>query len=165
LKVLWNKLADSDAANSYQVSWALVAAQNDTSRFLQKLLQPVPSADARLALLIADLDSNSFEARAKAVQELEGLGELAYPALDKVLEGKPSLEVRKRVELILQKPEPPKSAVQLRALRAVEILERIGTAEAQQVLNSLAKGASGARLTAEAKASIGRLAKRSSNSR
>ena len=46
-------------------------------------------------------------------------------------------------------------------LRAVEVLERIGTPEARQVLAKLADGAPEARLTQEAKASLQRLAKRS----
>jgi len=165
LKALWNNLADTDAAKAYQASWALVAAQNDATRFIQKLLQPVASVDARLAQLLVDLDGDSFEVRAKALRELEGLGELAYPALEKVLERKSSLEVRKRVEQILENPEPPVSSEELRALRAVEVLERIGTSEARKVLNSLAKGAPGAKLTEEAKASLGRLAKRHNESR
>jgi hypothetical protein len=164
LKDLRNNLAHANAAKAYQASWALVSARSDAVQFIQKLLRPVPSVDVRLARLIADLDNDSFQVRSKAVQELEGLGELAYPALQKVLEGKPSLEVRKRVEQILEKPEPPSSAEQLQALRAVEVLERIGTAEAREVLNSFANGASGARLTQEAKRSLERMAKRSAAS-
>ena len=38
----------------------------------------------------------------------------------------------------------------LRALRGVEVLERMGSAEADAVLAELARGASGARLTREA---------------
>jgi hypothetical protein len=45
----------------------------------------------------------------------------------------------------------------LQALRAVEVLERIGTPEARKVLETLATGAPAARLTREAKASLGRL--------
>jgi hypothetical protein len=49
----------------------------------------------------------------------------------------------------------------LRELRAVEILERIGTSGARQVLRTLAKGSPAARVTREAKASLDRLAKHS----
>ena len=44
-------------------------------------------------------------------------------------------------------------------LRALEVLERIGTPEARQILLSLAKGAPEAALTQEAKASLERLGK------
>ena len=47
----------------------------------------------------------------------------------------------------------------LRALRAVEVLEYIGTTEAKKLLMALAQGAAEARLTREAKASLKRLAK------
>jgi len=62
---------------------------------------------------------------------------------------------------LLEKPKekrPPPAW--LRPLRAVEALEHIGTAEAQQVLEALSKGAAAAELTKEARAALGRLAKR-----
>ena len=48
---------------------------------------------------------------------------------------------------------------QLRAVRGVEVLEHIGTAEPRQLLTNLAAGVPDARLTREAKAALGRLAK------
>ena len=50
-------------------------------------------------------------------------------------------------------------------LRAIEVLEHIGTAEARQVLKSLANGAPEARRTREAKSSLERLAKRTAAAR
>jgi RNA polymerase sigma factor (sigma-70 family) len=47
---------------------------------------------------------------------------------------------------------------QLQILRALEVLENVGTAEARQVLESLAKGTAGAMQTKEANASLDRLA-------
>jgi hypothetical protein len=46
----------------------------------------------------------------------------------------------------------------VRGMRAVEVLERIGTAEARQVLQVIAQGAPGARLTREAQEALKRLA-------
>ena len=42
-------------------------------------------------------------------------------------------------------------------MRAVEVLERIGTSEAAELLKALAKGTPAARVTKEAKASLERL--------
>jgi hypothetical protein len=48
----------------------------------------------------------------------------------------------------------------LRGLRAIAVLEQIGTPEAKQLLLNLAAGAPEARLTREAKAALGRLVRR-----
>jgi hypothetical protein len=48
----------------------------------------------------------------------------------------------------------------VRPTRAVELLERIGTAEARQVLDVLASGSSEAHLTLQAQAALLRLEKR-----
>ncbi len=48
----------------------------------------------------------------------------------------------------------------LRQLRAIEVLECIGTAEARRVLEAISQGATEARLTQEAQAALQRLARR-----
>ena len=64
-------------------------------------------------------------------------------------------------EPLLEKLEGPVTAPELlRALRAVEALERAGTAEARAVLARLAGGAPPARLTREAQAASKRLDQR-----
>jgi hypothetical protein len=49
------------------------------------------------------------------------------------------------------------SRERLRVLRSLEVLERIGSSEARQVIQILAGGAPGAQLTREAKAALRRL--------
>jgi hypothetical protein len=49
---------------------------------------------------------------------------------------------------------PPET---LQAIRAVEVLEGIGTPDARQLLEALAEGAPEASLTLKAKAALGRL--------
>jgi hypothetical protein len=48
----------------------------------------------------------------------------------------------------------------LRQLRAIEVLERAGTAQAKKILSKLAGGAPDARLTREAKAALERLTRK-----
>ncbi|HEY7426476.1 MAG TPA: sigma-70 family RNA polymerase sigma factor [Gemmataceae bacterium] len=159
-KALWADLA-SDAERADRAIRVLTAAKKQAVPFLQRQLRPVaPVRAQRLARLIADLDSETFQVRQQATEELERLGEQAEPALRKALAGKPELEVRRRLEQLVEKlTEPVPSPDRLRALRAVEVLEHIGTMEAQGILESWAKGALEARLTQEAKASLERMAR------
>jgi hypothetical protein len=109
-----------------------------------------------------DLASDEFAVREKATKELKRLGKAAEPALREALGKGPSLEVRKRAEEILEAiknaaPEPEA----LRGPRAVEVLERAGTAEARKVLEALAGGDPEAALTREAKGALQRLGTKS----
>jgi len=111
--------------------------------------------------LIADLDSARFADREKALEELDRLGELAGPALRKLLQSRPSLEARKRAEQLLQKLEAATpSGERLRGLRAIAALEFMGNTEARELLRRLSAGAAEALLTQEAKAALVRLARR-----
>jgi hypothetical protein len=105
---------------------------------------------------ITDLGSDQFAVRHKAAEELEQAGDAAESALRTKLADKLSLEVRQRVEKLLNKIELL-TLDSIRVLRAIEVLECIGSSEAKKVLERLATGAEGARLTREAKASLERL--------
>jgi hypothetical protein len=107
--------------------------------------------------LIADLDSDSFAKRESAERELAGVGELARPALERALKGRPSLEALRRVQGLLDRLRQAPSGEQVRLLRSVELLEYLGTPEARSLLQALAGGAAEARLTQEARASLERL--------
>jgi HEAT repeat protein len=138
---------------------------SDVVPLLRERLRPAVAAPADVTRpLLTDLDSNSFERREQASKHLRELGYQAGPALRKALEGNPSLEQRRRIEELLaalMSAFPPLSADEKRGLRAVVILERIGTPEARLLLELLAKGPIDARLTQEAKASLERLVRQS----
>jgi hypothetical protein len=77
------------------------------------------------------------------------------------LAGKPTLEARRRLEKLLDHLDAPVAdADRLRALRAVEALEHIGTPPAVHLLQTLARGDPDARLTREARAARERLSRR-----
>ena len=78
------------------------------------------------------------------------------------MKGKITLETRRRLEHILNNlPDVPGPGA-VRNIRAIMALERIGSSEAQGVLEALARGAPGARETEEAKGSLDRLKLRAS---
>jgi hypothetical protein len=117
-------------------------------------LEPI---SVQVRQLVRDLDSQEFRAREKAAQELAERGHEAEAALRALLAGQPSAEVRRRAEALLEQLEPSRFPERLGELRALEVLEVIGTREAREVLATLVQGAPHCRLTEEAKASLGRL--------
>jgi hypothetical protein len=158
---LWKDLAGTDTFKAHQAMWKLAATPEKAVPFLKEHVPPAPEVDAgQVRRWIADLDSEQFAVRTAAVKELEKLGDRAAPALREVLAGKPSAEVRKQAEELLAGQRLVRSPEVLQRLRAVQVLERIGSPEARQFLEALARGAPAARETREAKASLDRLARR-----
>jgi RNA polymerase sigma factor (sigma-70 family) len=160
LEGLWADLGGTDAARAYRAIWALVAVPAQTVPYFKPRLQPIPPPDPKqLARLLADLDDRQFAARAKATRELVKLGRQAMPALRQVLAGQPSLEVRRRVQEILQRWQQAVLAPdELQRWRAVEALEHIGTAEARLILDRLGReGPDASLLERDARAAAQRL--------
>jgi hypothetical protein len=157
LEQRWKDLASNDGPRAVQAIWDLVANPEQALPLMRQRVKPIVAADAELVeKLIRDLDSENFETRTKAAAQLEKIVEGAEPILRKKLSEKPSLEVRQRIKQVL---EIPASAMQLRALRAIQVLEYVGTAEAKEFLQTLAKGVPEARLTRETKAALERMTK------
>ncbi|HTU92216.1 MAG TPA: sigma-70 family RNA polymerase sigma factor [Gemmataceae bacterium] len=157
LEACWTAMANEDAAKAYDAVWALVAAPEQAVALLQKHLPLVPRPDAKtVARLIADLDSDNFMVRQKATEELSKLGDAIAPTLRQELAGKPSLEVRRRIQQLLDQSRDW-TTERLRDHRAIQALEHIGTNPAREVLRALAEGASKAQRTEEAKAALRRL--------
>jgi WD40 repeat protein len=161
LEQWWADLAGEDARRAYGAVCELSAEPPQALRLFRDRLRPATEVPAdKLRQLIADLDSSQFQRREAAQKKLTAFGEQAEPALRTALRDHPSAEQRRRIEGILDAVQVVRSSEELRHLRAIEVLERMGNPEAQEVLESLAKGAADARLTKEAKASLSRLANR-----
>jgi RNA polymerase sigma factor (sigma-70 family) len=160
---LWIELGDEEnATRAHQSMRRLLRDPAGTVRLIGEQLPSVPSVEGtRIARWIADLDSTQFAVREKAMSDLARHCDEVESSLRKVLEDRPSPEVRQRVKLLLEKLE---GASRLRMLRAVEVLEHLGTAESRRLLESLAKGASDARLTQEAKSALARLTRQAGQS-
>jgi hypothetical protein len=158
---LWAAL-DGDARPAHAAMRRLLDVPDEAVTLLKKHVKPAEAAgpDAKaMAKLIADLDADDFDTREKAAKSLGDLGAAAREPLKKALAGSPSAEAKRRIEGLLEKLQdkgaPPAEVV--RPLRAVEVLEDLGTAEAKKLLEELAKGAADAPLTEAAKAALARL--------
>jgi hypothetical protein len=119
-----------------------------------------PANDRTTAALVADLDAAAFGVRDAAGRELARRVEADHAELSEAVANSPSAEVRRRLGEILRaapSPWPKLDAEDLRRVRAIGVLEAIGTPEARRVLTTLADGDPTALLTREAKAALGRL--------
>jgi RNA polymerase sigma factor (sigma-70 family) len=154
----WEDLAKPEAKPAFQAQGRLLASPAEAVKLIAGKVKPVEAADVkRVAKLVADLDSADFATRERAARELGEIGQPATAALREAARKSESPEVRKRVADLLARIERPTiSPEELRALRAVEVLEWLGTTEAREVLARLAKGDAGARLTQAAAAALRR---------
>jgi hypothetical protein len=158
----WRDLAAAKAATAYLALARLAAEPATAVALIRERLKPATRPDdAALDHLVADLDSKTFGVRQKATAELDRLGDAVVPGVLARLEKTRSLEPRRRLEQFLDKHDRGiPSAERLREVRALELLEQIGSAEARAVLRELAGGASTVRLTRDAAASLSRLKER-----
>jgi hypothetical protein len=158
----WKDLASADAGEAYRAILALAADPVGVA-FLRGKLKPVPEVPAgRIQKLAKDLDSDVYATREAATAALKELGGAADALIQTLPRGELSAEQRQRIADVLESREsaPESDPERLRALRCVEILERVGTSEALTVLGELAKGAKGARLTREAAGAVRRVGAR-----
>jgi hypothetical protein len=165
LERLWANLARSDAALAWQEMAVAAGGGDQVVAFLGARLHavPRPAADA-LTRLVPELDDPRFAVREAAENALAAVGSDAAAPLRAALQAKMSAEGRRRVERLLGRMRRtdlvrtyPIPAERLRELRAILILEWIGSPEACRALARLAEGASVARQTWEAQAALARL--------
>jgi WD40 repeat protein len=129
-----------------------------------------PVDEQRIQQLVADLDADQFARREQATRQLQELGATAEPALRKALAAKPALELRRRIDMLLDKVDPYSYLDTEENLKGLAQLERMAAAApafnsnepndpagARKCLEVLAKGPLRARLTLEAQAALQRL--------
>lgn len=157
LAALWTDLESEDALRAFGAMSRLSRIPVQSLPFIQERLKPTRAPDEKhVARLLGDLESDQFAEREKATEELQRMGEVAESALRAAIADKPAVELRKRVGLLLEKLDVAPD--RLRGLRCIEMLERLVTPEAKEVLRALSTGAPKAWLTGQAEASLRRLA-------
>jgi hypothetical protein len=158
LTTLWDDLAAPDAALAGKAMRRLIGNQQAAALLRENLQAASAPPKEEVVKLVADLDDIRPKTRENASKVLGELAELAEQAMRARLAAKPSLEQRRRIELLLTRlGEPLADGAKLRALRAVEILELTATPEAVAVLQMLADGAEAAHVTREARAALRRM--------
>jgi WD40 repeat protein len=155
----WQALKGGDAQKAFAAICELVASPIEAVACLKAELKPAPGLDMKeVQRLIAQLDDNNYKTRQKAYADLLRTGDRAVPAIEKALASNPPLEAKRRLDDLHEKLT---SAIltdeKLQVYRAVEVLERIGTPEARELLETLASGAPGAFSTTSAEAALKRI--------
>ena len=137
----------------------MLATPDDTTTFLAKNLLPAAKVDAnRVNQLLNDLDNDDFATRETASRSLREFSHRIEPALRKALAKDSSAEARRRLKSLLAHLDPIViPPAQLRAQRAIEVLEWLATPPARELLSNLAKGAPNALITRSSAKSVGRL--------
>jgi hypothetical protein len=152
----WAALGRSDAAVAWQAPWHLLDQPAEATALLADRLKA--DASTNTADQIARLDDARYSVREEAAKELAGRGMAVEAELQTALKEPKSAEQRRRLEALLARlvPTVPPEGDELRGLRAVWLLERIGSGEAKKILERLAGGTSSSQVTAEAEAALQR---------
>jgi WD40 repeat protein len=155
----WQALADDDAARAFRALAGLAAAPAQAVPLIKDRFPSIwnkPDAK-RLARLVAELDDDAFAVRERSTRELSEAGVDAADALRQALANDPSPEARRRLKKLLDRLQEGNDSKRLRALRAIEVLERIGSPQAKDVLRSLTGKPLPPELKEEVQASLRRM--------
>jgi WD40 repeat protein len=163
LAAAWDALAERSAEKAFPALVWLVGRGDEAARFLADRVRPATAPTAeQVAAWVEQLDAPAFPDREEAERRLRQAAanhaDRFGAQLESAAKAAPSPEVRLRLGRVLPALntfEPP--AEDVRAARAVEVLERIGTPAARAGLGKLAAGPKDAWLTREAAAAADRL--------
>ena len=122
---------------AFRAAALLVRDRDGAVALLKERLRATANVDsAAVAKLAGQLDSPQFAVRDKAAHELEKLGPEVAGDLRKALEAATSAEARDKLKALLERC----AAQGRQGLRAVAVLDRIGTPVTRALLAELAAG-------------------------
>ncbi len=152
----WEALGDADASAAFRAMAALAGQPTRAVALLRGRLRPAPGPppdEAAFRRHVAALADDDFSVRQRAERALAAYH---HERLEAALRRASDVEVRARLGRLLERWSRPTGDT-LRAIRAVEVLERIDAPGSRRFLKELAGGNPDAALTVEAKAAIKRL--------
>jgi hypothetical protein len=151
-------LVAEDGPTVYRAIWSLADDPKAPNLLRQKLPAQRPDVrPERIKQLVADLGSSSYPVREAAARNLTMLEENARPVLMAELANLPALEVRRRIQQILETLDDDVTPSRLRAAQAVLAMELQDSDEAHKLLREWADGTPGLHLTQAARAAMQRL--------
>jgi hypothetical protein len=148
LQTLWADLAGDDAVRAQEALSTLSRAPREATALIDarraEWAKEMERVGKKVGRLLAEVDSDEFRVREEATKALLAAGPNALPSvLTHLRGGELSLDARRRLEQVRDALEGDAQEIQagpLGLVRATGLLERLGTAEARQVLERLAEG-------------------------
>jgi hypothetical protein len=160
LSAWWDRLG---SANEFRRRYAVQVFAARPEQALALIAERVNPETAKRRAMVLDLigvlNDDRYENRDKAQAELQPLARRFEPLLAAAVQRAGPGEVRNRLTHLLSARHQLAPDASRTELSAVEVLEAIGTAEAKELLATLAGGANGSRVTAAAKSAHARLTK------
>lgn len=148
LQTAWLAL-DDEASKAYPAHWDFVDAPKEAIAVLRKKMIPEKMAIREYHQLVEDLNADAFRKREKATESLRSAGYAVEGMILKSLGEEKRLEVRERLQKVIDKINGD-SFIQMQ--RAMRILETINNEESRKILRELAEGEAESMITKEAKA-------------
>ncbi|MSU78132.1 MAG: WD40 repeat domain-containing protein [Gemmataceae bacterium] len=158
----WTQLTIEDTAKGHETLWRAIASPKQAVPSLTNKIYLVEPENVRK--LFKELDSGNFATRNAAMVKLIDYGRWMEGRYDEALIDPPSLEYKRRVEILKDKlnqtNSPSLVQERLRLRRFMLICEQVGSVEAIEALQLIAARGPEEDLRDEAKGSVERLKKR-----
>ncbi|HZZ80657.1 MAG TPA: hypothetical protein VFE62_19295 [Gemmataceae bacterium] len=157
----WDTLSSEETSQAHDVLWRCIASSKQAVPHLTKYLHT--DDPERIKKLFKDLDSGHYPTRIAAQNELAKKGRWMEGRYDAAIANPPSLEYKRRVEVLKEKlnsqDSPSIARERLRVRRVMMICEQVGSPEAIAALQRLSDRGPEEELREEARASLDRLKK------
>lgn len=159
LEAAWDILSSEDTLKAHDTMWRCIASAKQAVPHLTKYL-PVEDPE-RVKKLFRDLDSGHYPTRFAAQNELAKKGRWMEGRYDAAIANPPSLEYKRRVEVLKEKlnaqDSPSIARERLRVRRIMLMCEQVASPDAITALQKLAEKGPEEDLREEAKLSLERL--------
>ena len=153
----WDDLASLDARVGHDAVWAMWNEPANAVATIREHLKPARAPSVKqLAALIEDLGSKEFVKREDAQMRLRGFGQTIEASVRDAASRATNPEQKRRLNQLLTDWQSVASRTpdEVRAIRCVQVLERITFPEAKKLLRELAQGEPTAILTREAQRAL-----------
>ena len=154
---VWEALKGEDGVEAFRAVWALAADPTAPDVLRKRMAPDRPVAEDEVNRCVALLSANRFAVREAATKQLRTFGRQIDEDLRAARDQATSIEVRTRLDALLARIPRERTAEELVQARSVLAMELAATDAAKRLLAEWAAGATGARLTIDAKSALGRL--------